>query len=78
MFRRLWIDLTCNWFVIGLRCWRKGHDYAWHNIVVAPQHTFVVDFPGQIHSEPTGKRVLHQVSVCRYCGNYRGHSTKEL
>ncbi|MGD9752400.1 MAG: hypothetical protein AB7W59_15535 [Acidimicrobiia bacterium] len=21
------LRLTCNWFVIGWHCWRKGHDY---------------------------------------------------
>lgn len=25
--RRVWIRLTCNWFVIGLHCARKGHEW---------------------------------------------------
>jgi hypothetical protein len=27
-FRRLWIKATCNWFVIGLHCATRGHQ--WH------------------------------------------------
>lgn len=26
-FERVWVLLTCNWFMIGFRCWQRGHDW---------------------------------------------------
>jgi hypothetical protein len=33
MARRLWVRLTCSWFVIGFECWRRGH--IWRTMRVA-------------------------------------------
>lgn len=73
-----WLKITCSWFIIGWHCWRKGHAYGEQTITVAPGRRMVVVQPGVSRFEPTGKREIHKVLVCTWCGKYRGAWHEEL
>lgn len=67
--KRLWTRLTCNWFAIGLHCWRKGHD--WHSYKVCRQFRHEIIEPGLVHAHRLpGEHAT--ITTCRHCGQYRG------
>lgn len=66
-----------NWFTIGWHCWRKGHAWREQTVTSAPQKEMVVDRPGHLRWENTGKTEVYYARVCSYCGKFNGINRRE-
>lgn len=67
-----WLTLTCSWWALGFKCWRKGHDWRDELITITPERELIQKSPGVIGFKNTGKRSAHKIRTCSRCGNYRG------
>lgn len=65
------IKLTCNWFVLGWRCWRNGH--AWDNqfVTIAPDFKWEGE-SGVLSRKETGKSRIYHARTCTRCGKFMG------
>lgn len=75
---RLLTKLTCNWIVLGYRCYRKGHDQRLERIIRTPRKERVIVGPGHSKLVTVPGQTIYQFYTCRCCGKYFGMTTQDV